>query len=113
MLNRHYVLGRGINMSNPKRMASVAAGIIVTLGVASVAGGGVASADGKADYLYDLSNAGIGGPTDALLKLGYQACAEVDELSRDESIARIGESTTLDEADATFLYESATQFLCP
>ena len=101
-------------MSSPKRLASLVAGIIVTLGVASVAGGGIASADGPADYLYDLNNAGIGGPTDALLKLGYQACSEVqDTVSRDESIARIGDSTTLDQADATFLYESATQFLCP
>jgi hypothetical protein len=101
-------------MSSPKRLASLAAGIIVTLGMAAVAGGGIASADGKADYLYDLSNAGIGGPTDALLKLGHQACSEVNnDVSRDESIARIGGSTTLDEADATFLYESATQFLCP
>lgn len=101
-------------MSSPKRLAGLVAGIIVTLGVASVAGGGIASADGQTDYLYDVHNAGIGGPTDELLKLGYQACSEVNnKVSRDESISNIGGSTTLDQADATFLYESATQFLCP
>ena len=100
-------------MSSPKRLASLVAGIIVTLGVASVAGAGIASAD-ESDYLYDLNNAGIGGPENTLLDLGYGACQEVHQnVPRDDSIADIGNSTSLDEGDATFLYDSAMQFLCP
>ncbi len=101
-------------MSNRKRLASIVVGITLTAGVASVAGASIASADPQGDYLYDLNNAGIGGPKNTLLGLGYGACTEVKQnVSRDASIANIGRSTTLAKDDASFLYDSAMQFLCP
>jgi hypothetical protein len=96
-------------------LARLAAGIVLTLGVALalVASAGIASAD-PGDYLYDLNNAGIGGPKNTLLGLGYGACTEVRQnVPRADSIAHISKSTSLDKNDAAFLYDSATQFLCP
>jgi hypothetical protein len=101
-------------MSSQKRLAGLVAGIMLTVGVASVAGTGIASADAQGDYLYDLSNAGIGGPKNTLLQLGYGACTEVHQkVPRNNSIVRISGSTALDTNDAGFLYDSAMQFLCP
>jgi hypothetical protein len=101
-------------MSNRKRLAGILlVGITVTAGAISVTSAGIASADPQGDYLYDLNNAGIGGPTNTLLELGYGACKEVHQnVPRDASIASIGRSTTLSKDDATFLYDSAMQFLC-
>jgi hypothetical protein len=101
-------------MSNRKTLAGILVGITVAAGTASVIGAGIASADPQGDYLYDLNNAGIGGPKNTLLELGYGACKEVQQnVPSDASIASIGKSTTLARDDATFLYESAMQFLCP
>jgi hypothetical protein len=101
-------------MSSPKRLAGLVAGTMLTLGVASVAGTGIASADPQGDYLYDLNNAGIGGPKNTLLQLGYGACTEVRQnVPRNNSIVRISGSTALDTNDAGFLYDSAMQLLCP
>jgi hypothetical protein len=101
-------------MSNRKRLASIVVGITLTAGVTSLAGASIASAESQGDYLYDLNNAGIGGPMNTLLELGYGACSEVHQnVPRDASIANIGRSTTLAKDDATFLYDSAMQFLCP
>lgn len=100
-------------MSSRKRLASIAAGIILTLGVALGTSTGIASAAPKDDYLYDLSNAGIGGPKDTLLSLGYGACQEAQQnIARTDSITHISKATALDKDDAAFLYDSATQFLC-
>jgi hypothetical protein len=102
-------------MSSQQRLAGgLVAGIILTLGVGSVAGMGIASADPQGDYMYDLNNAGIGGPKNTLLQLGYGACTEVRQnVPRNNSIVRISRSTALDTNDAGFLYDSAMQFLCP
>ena len=95
-------------MSSPKRLVGLVAGIIVTLGVGSVAGAGIASADRYDDYIFDLNHAGIGGPRSTLLELGKGTC----NIPRNESIAYIRDNTSLDEGDATFMYDSALKFLC-
>jgi hypothetical protein len=64
--------------------------------------------------LYDLNNAGIDGPRNTLLQLGYGAYTEVRQnVPRNNSIVGITGSTTLDTNDAGFLYDSPMQFLCP
>jgi hypothetical protein len=111
---RHHQQGRGFSMSNRKRLARIVVGITLAAGAASVASAGIAAADPQGDYLYDVNNAGIGGPKNTLLQLGYGACTEVRQnLPRSASIANISGSTSLASDDATFLYDSAIQFLCP
>jgi hypothetical protein len=95
-------------MSSPKRLAGLVAGIIVTLGIGSVAGAGIASADPVDDYIYDLNHAGIGGPRNTLLDLGKGTCGK----PRTAAIANVRHNTSLDEGDAAFLYDSALRFLC-
>lgn len=101
-------------MRNRKRLASIFVGIALATGVASLASEAIASADPDTNYLYDLNNAGIGGPSNTLLGLGHGACNEAHQnVPRDTSIANIGRSTNLGKDDASFLYDSALHLLCP
>lgn len=73
-----------------------------------------AHSDGSADYLYDLNNSGIGGPPDQLMNLGSLACTgKQNGVDRATSVSDIGNNSSLEPADAAFLYDSATIFLCP
>ncbi|WP_353647188.1 MULTISPECIES: DUF732 domain-containing protein [Mycobacteriaceae] len=66
------------------------------------------------DYLYDLTNAGIGGPQPQLESLGRTACDQAHAgVTRDDSVALIQRDTKLVPEDAAFLYDSAMHFLCP
>jgi hypothetical protein len=94
-------------MSERKRIVSLIVGLWLALATLSLAGPATAAAD-DADYLYDLSNAGIGGPRDKLLEVGHGACGK----SRDVAIASIKQATSLVEEDAGFLYDSAIKFVC-
>lgn len=94
-------------MSRTTRTARRLIGVCLALGMVCLGGAATAAAD-DADYLYDLSNAGIGGPPDQLLQVGRGTCGR----PRDASIAEISQRTALAEGDAAFLYDSAVKFLC-
>jgi hypothetical protein len=98
----------------PEEIGRPRRGIMLTLGVASVAGTGIASADPQGDYLYDLNNPALASQRNTLLQLGYGACTVIRQnVPRNNSIVRISGSTALDTNDAGFLYDSAMQLLCP
>lgn len=100
-------------MLSRKKIASVIAGVALALGMASLAGAAIASADPQGDYIYDLSNHGIGGSRQNLLDLGQKvACKQQD---KDVGIKDIvaDSKANLSADDATFLYDSAHLFLCP
>ena len=97
----------GCAMGSQQRIVSYVAGLGMALSMVSIAWAASAAAD-DADYIYDLSNAGIGGPQEQLLEVGYSVCGK----PRAASIANIAATTALAEQDAAFLYDSAVQFLC-
>jgi len=80
----------------------------------SLAGTGDAQADAQSDYLFDLTNAGIGGPRPDLVRLGTNACNEAhSNVSSQVSLGHIQDATRLSLNDSQFLYDSALKFLCP
>ncbi len=92
---------------NKKRGVEHLIGGCTVLLMLLVATASPAAAD-ENDFLYDLNNAGIGGPPDKLIQLGWSICGQ----PRDSSIAAIDKDTELTEGDAGFLYDSAVRFLC-
>ena len=100
-------------MLSGKKIASVVAGMTLALGVASMAGAASASADNQSDYIYDLNtHGGIGGSKQYLLDLGQNVACEQPQNMAVDAIVKSSDSA-LSRDDATFLYESATTFLCP
>jgi len=92
-------------------MLVAAAVVTVAMPLAPTA---AANSDGSTDYIYDLNNSGIGGPTDQLMALGSVACTgKQNGVDRSTSVSEISKSSSLQPADAAFLYDSATIFLCP
>ncbi len=98
-------------MNTRKKIASAVAGLTLALAVTSVASAASASADAQGDYIYDLTNHGIGGSKQNLLDLGQNvACKQPQENSAVDAIVQ---KSKLSRDDATFLYDSAKTFLCP
>ncbi|CAN5859647.1 hypothetical protein BH10ACT9_BH10ACT9_07970 [soil metagenome] len=100
-------------MSTTTLWTTLTAAGFLTLAL-SVPGSAAASLGGEADYLYDLNNSGIGGPTDQLLALGALACTgKQNSVDKEASVTQIRGNSSLEPADAGFLYDSASMFLCP
>jgi hypothetical protein len=90
---------------------SMVAGLALALGMTSLLGAATASADAQGDYVYDLTNHGIGGPRQNLLQLGQDVACKVSP--QDAAVNAVRQKSDLSQDDATFLYESAKTFLCP
>jgi len=98
-------------MNTRRKIASAVAGLILALGMASVASAASASADAQGDYIYDLNNHGIGGSRQNLLELGQNVACKQPQANG--AVDAIVQKSNLSRDDATFLYESAKTFLCP
>ena len=98
-------------MDSRKKIASVMAGINLALGIASMAGAASAAADGPGDYIYDLTNHGIGGSRQNLLDLGQNVACKQPQANA--AVDAIVQKSNLSRDDANFLYDSAKTFLCP
>jgi Protein of unknown function (DUF732) len=74
-------------------------------------GGGTA----REGYLFDMRSDGFTGPDSEMLDWGYRACDDWrDGINRDVIIDNIYENTdeSISREDATFLFDSATFYLC-
>jgi hypothetical protein len=92
------------------------AATIVVLGVGVAIAAPAAAAPDEQGYLSDMrDNGGFSGSNSEMLDWGYRACDDWrDGINRDVIIGNIYENTdeSIDEDDATFLFDSATIFLC-
>lgn len=99
---------------NLVRVVVVAGTVMAALVIPLTTHGAVSAKADLGDYLYDLTNAGIGGPQSELESLGLLACAQAGSgVPRENSLDAIQLDTRLSAADAGFLYDSARHFLCP
>ena len=98
-------------MNTRRKIASAFAGLCLALAMASVASAASASADAQGDYIYDLTNHGIGGSRQNLLDLGQNVACKQPQANA--AVDAIVQKSNLSRDDAKFLYDSAKTFLCP
>ncbi len=97
-------------------IARMFAATIVTVGMGIAVAAPATAAPDEDGYLSDMrSNGGFSGSNSEMLDWGYRACDDWrDGVNRDVIIDNIYDNTdeSIDRGDATFLFDSATIFLC-
>jgi hypothetical protein len=89
---------------------------ILTLGMGVAVAAPAAAAPDEDGYLSDMrDNGGFSGSDSEMLDWGYRACDDWrDGVNRDVIIGNIYDNTdeSIGRDDATFLFDSATMYLC-
>lgn len=93
---------------NTTRLWSTVVAAAAAAWLMAVAAAGIADATVD-DYINDLERSGIVGPREQLVQVGREACAQVPRATAVDTIAQ---KSRLSADRASFIYDSAKQFLC-